>query len=185
MSEFDLHTSEFTASEARIILQELFPARKLVLSQLTFFNQSGVSIPSGASIKRGRRCYRVSDLLPIALVLALKEQGIPNKNVARVPALIQAHLNDIFSSRDACQISGIDDIVYLSLPGCQTPDEAIVKLLDGSSMHLFWSYDAGYLSKEIVRVTSRLMAEGAFDVSDLVKGTTAEVTSIGFKRAVA
>jgi DNA-binding transcriptional MerR regulator len=185
MSDFDLNTSEFTASEARIILQELFPARKLVLSQLTFFNQSGVSIPSGANIKRGRRCYRVYDLLPIALVLALKEQGIPNKNVARVPALIQAHLNEIFSSKEACQISGIDDIVYLSLPGSHAPDEAIVKLLYGSSVHFFWSYDAAYLSKEIIRVTNRLMAEGAFDVCEVPNVTTSQVTSIHFKRAVA
>ena len=68
---------EFSASEIRQVLQGLFPHRRLVLSQFTFFNNIGVSLPTGETFRRGRRCYRLEDILSIATVLALKEEGIP------------------------------------------------------------------------------------------------------------
>ncbi len=156
---------EFTATEARVILQDLFPARKLVLSQLTSYNQSGVGSPSGERIVRGRKCYKIADLLPIALVLALKEQGIPNKNVSLLPSMIREHSDLIFSLQDSCQVSGIGDLVYLALPGSNETDIVLERLLSGDSMEIFWSYDVGGLAKEMYRVTERLLSEGRFDNS--------------------
>jgi len=116
----DASSFEYNASEVRMILQELFPSRKLVLSQFTFFNQSGVGKPSGTTTRRGRRCYRLPDLLPIATILALKEQGIPNKNVDKAPPLVQDNADLIFSTEGPCQLSGVGDLVHLSLPKQKT-----------------------------------------------------------------
>lgn len=179
MSHSSIDTFEFTATEVRIILQDLFPARKLVLSQLTFFNQSGVCTPSGEKVIRGRKCYRVQDLLPIALVLALKEQGIPNKNVALVPSLVKEHSEFIFLLEDSCQISGTGDYVHLALPGSQEKDQALEHFLSGSSMDIFWSYDVGSLAKEICRVTERLISEGRFDSSNEAAFATKEAIARG------
>jgi hypothetical protein len=165
MSQHSIEAFEFTATEARIILQDIFPARKLVLSQLTFFNQNGVGSPSGSKVIRGRRCYRIFDLLPIALMLALKEQGIPNKNVVRVPSLIKEHSSYIFSLQGACQISGIGDLVHLSLPGSDRTDVVLECLLSGGSGEIFWSFDVGGLAREMYRVTERLVTEGRFETS--------------------
>ncbi len=121
MQALELHKGknedpEFNASEVRRVLQELFPTRKLVLSQFTFFNQIGVSKPSGESFRRGRRCYKTQDLLPIAVVLALKEQGIPNKNISLVPALVQENCEKIFMTGAGARISGYKDTVCINFP---------------------------------------------------------------------
>jgi len=130
--------NEYSATQVRLILQELFPSRKLVLSQLTFFNQIGVSVPTGAGFKRGRRLYRLRDLLPIAVVLALKEQGIPNKNVERAPSFIQEHADEIFKLGSPVQLSGIGDVVYLNLGRGENieRDLAVEALLAGPELNL-------------------------------------------------
>ncbi len=154
---------EFNASETRKILQELFPTRKLVLSQFTFFNQIGVSKPSGESFRRGRRCYRAQDLLPIAVVLALKEQGIPNKNILLVPGVIQENCEKIFKSNDNVKISGYKDSVSLNYAEEGKEDLALNSMLesldfDHSEQNLYWSYDVSSLAHEIEAIVNRLFS---------------------------
>lgn len=191
-------TSEYNASEVRMILQELFPSRKLVLSQFTFFNQSGVGKPSGNTTRRGRRCYRLSDLLPIATILALKEQGIPNKNVDKAPPLVQDLADQIFSADGPCQLSGVGDLVHLSLPkqrilsavtssavtSTEGVDLAVIALLDNATSDFFWSYDVGFLALELVRVTNRLLREGKFTSTENKTDSVHELSALN-KRAVA
>lgn len=183
LSIFEL---EYTATEARLILQDLFPSRKLVLSQFTFYNQNGVGSPSGTRLVRGRRCYKLVDLLPIAIVLALKEQGIPNKNVSLVPSIIKEHSSLIFSIEGSCQISGIGEVVHLKLPNSSSKeiDPAIEYFLSGQSDEMFWSYDVGSLAKEISRITERLLLEGKFDSSNEQSDTIMEKVFYPIKLAV-
>ena len=151
---------EFNASETRKILQELFPTRKLVLSQFTFFNQVGVSKPSGDSFRRGRRCYKAQDLLPIAVVLALKEQGIPNKNIASVPEIIQENSARIFESGSGTRISGFRDTISLNFVNENSEDHALNAMLacdvvDHTIQNLFWSYDVGSLAQDINQIVRK------------------------------
>ncbi|HMO16913.1 MAG TPA: hypothetical protein PKA63_01090 [Oligoflexia bacterium] len=169
--------NEYTASQVRLILQELFPSRKLVLSQLTFFNQMGISVPSGNGFRRGRRLYRLRDLLPIAVVLALKEQGIPNKNVELAPACVQEHADEIFKLGSPVRLSGIGEIVHLDLGRISDnrkneSDKAIEFLLSGQSMDLFWSYDVGFLALELSRVCTRLHVENKLDNDPVSKNSS-------------
>ncbi len=73
--------TEYSASDIRKLLQQLFPQRRLVLSQFTFFSHRGVARATGETYRRGRRCYRLHDILSIASIIALKEEGIPLKNI--------------------------------------------------------------------------------------------------------
>lgn len=142
---------EYSATELRRILQELFPTRKLVLSQFTFYNQIGVARPTGETFKRGRRCYRLGDILPIACVLALKEKGIPLKNIQSVPSLVQERASQIFAHGSNCFISGYGSAVNLLMHDDQSPDICLESFLDESEevAQLFWSYDVGLLAARL------------------------------------
>ena len=144
---------EYSASEIRRILQQLFPQRKLVLSQLTFFNQVGVSRPTGETFRRGRRCYRLTDILPIACVLALKEQGISLKSIAAVPKLIQEKAGEILSHGPAYRLLGFGQSIEFITHG-KTSEVVLQEFLESSSEPkvLFWSYDVGLLAQQLKEV---------------------------------
>ena len=175
--------NEFSASEIRKLLQELFPLRRLVLSQFTFFNQIGVAKPTGETFRRKRRCYKIADVLPIAVVLALKEQGIPLKNIAHVPLLIQEKAQEIFQFGKGCRLYGMGDSISLKLPeesGLSSGSSLQIDPLDvllgtGSSpldptvtaghgaeiaetgsatMGIFWGFDVGELAENLCRAAS-------------------------------
>ncbi len=150
---------EFSASEIRQILQAFYPHRRLVLSQFTFFNQIGVARPTGNSYRRGRRCYRLQDLLSIACVLALKEEGIPLKNIDRVPPLVQEHADRIFNIGSGCRLSGFGDEICLTFPG----EPAIVQpfedfIANDNAPLLFWAFDVGMLSQQLTAVAAQYQA---------------------------
>ncbi len=145
--------SEYTASDIRKILQHLFPHRRLVLSQFTFFNQIGVARPSGESFRRGRRCYQLEDILPIAAVLALKEEGIPLKNITSVPALLQERRSSIFQAGAGSRLYGFGEVVSLMIPAENTENLALEAFLQNTGdPRLFWSYDVGVLSQQITAI---------------------------------
>ncbi|MBP9837450.1 MAG: hypothetical protein KBC84_01920 [Proteobacteria bacterium] len=147
--------SEFTASDVQKILQEIFPLRRLVLSQFTFFNHIGVGKPTGETFKRNRRCYKLTDILPIACVLSLKEKGIPLKNVSDVPRLIQENSLSIFTSQSPIRLSGVGEKVHLDL---NNPENlAIMELLENpTSTNVFWSFDVSAVALQILDITERL-----------------------------
>lgn len=141
---------EYSASQIRRILQQLFPTRRLVLSQFTFFNQIGVARPTGETLRRGRRCYRLEDILSIACVLALKEEGIPLKNIEVVPNLIQENAAKIFLNGDGCRLSGFGSTIHLMFPGDSWEYTALEPFLNTADSTLtFWSYDVGMLARQI------------------------------------
>ncbi|HQH26183.1 MAG TPA: hypothetical protein PLP17_02210 [Oligoflexia bacterium] len=147
---------EYSAIQIRGILQELFPHRRLVLSQFTFFNHSGVARPTGSTFRRGRRCYRLEDLLPIACILALKEEGIPYKNVEEVPLLIQQNAERIFACGSGCRLSGCGDTVTLTFPGEETANPALLHYLEEETpLMLFWGFDVGLLAEQLRAIASR------------------------------
>ncbi len=150
--------AEYSATELRRILQELFPHRRLVLSQFTFYNQVGVARPTGETFRRKRRCYRLVDILPIACILALKEQGIPLKNIASVPGLVQEHSLEIFKTGRGCRLSGMGDTIHLHIPGQNDAAGALAHLLEseGDVPTLFWGFDVGELSEQLSEVVMRL-----------------------------
>ena len=141
---------EYSASEIRKLLQQLFPNRRLVLSQFTFFNQIGIAKPSGETFRRGRRCYKLEDVLSIALVLALKEEGIPFKNIEELPKLVQLHAKTIFTVGEGCRVSGYGSEIDLQIPGVNYSTRSLETLIAESDRPLlFWSYDVGVLAKRI------------------------------------
>ena len=146
---------EYSASEIRKILQQLFPQRRLVLSQFTFFNQIGVAHPSGNTFRRGRRCYRLEDILSIGCVLALKEEGIPLKNIKQVPALIQENSELIFRAGLNCRLYGYKDLISLKLPQDSSAIEPLEIFLTEESPEpkLFWSYDVGALAEQLRQIS--------------------------------
>ncbi len=150
------NNSEYSASELRRLLQELFPHRRLVLSQFTFYNQIGVAKPTGETFRRKRRCYRLVDILPIACVLSLKEQGIPLKNIAAVPGLIQENAARIFATGKGCRLSGAGDTVQLQMPGEEATQAALDTLLDGLCGSLFWGFDVGELAEQLYSAVARM-----------------------------
>ncbi len=168
-SDEDIEALELNASGVRRILQEIFPLRRLVLSQFTLYNQLGITIPSGKTYSRGRRCYKVRDLLAVALILALKEQGIPNKNLENLPSLIHSEVDNIFSLGRGSIVSGFDNALSLRLLGSQTNDGALSEMLDfdknkyhavnptlAPSYPIYWAYDVGYLSEDLIKVSKTL-----------------------------
>ena len=161
MLEKDIGSSEsveqeYSASEVRKLLQILFPQRRLVLSQFTFFNQVGVSTPSGSTSRRGRRCYRLQDLLSIACVLALKEEGIPYKNLEGLPKMIQDSLTKIFSFQEACIASGWGAKVNLCF-GLETSNaDSLTSFLDQADLlSLFWSFDVSSLAQQLLAASAK------------------------------
>ena len=158
------HT-EYSATQIRKMLQELFPQRRLVLSQFTFFNHAGVAKATGTTFRRGRRCYRLEDILSIACILALKEEGIPYKNVEQVPPLIQDNSEQIFALGDGCRISGFGDTVSLVIPGQAQENPALERYLaDESGLMLFWSFNVGLLAGQLRAIASgeSVAAQGLF-----------------------
>lgn len=165
--------NEYTASEIRTILQAMFPHRRLVLSQFTFFNQVGVARPTGATFRRKRRCYRLVDVLPIACVLQLKEEGIPLKNIEPVPALIQNHLERIFATGQGCRLTGHGSAIALTFPGDTSVPTPLEQFLNGAQSDagsspeqsdtvtgsfgggLLWGFDVGLIAERLVDVVSR------------------------------
>lgn len=144
---------EYSASDIRKILQQIFPNRRLVLSQFTFFNQCGVARPTGETFRRGRRCYRLVDLLSIATVLALKEEGIPLKNIEAVPALIQDRAEQIFEIGENCRLSGFGSRIALKLPGDTSYNLPLDTFLaEEQGCALYWSYDVGALARRLEAV---------------------------------
>ena len=146
---------EFSAIEVREIIQKLFPHRKLVLSQFTFFGHAGVARPTGDTYRRGRRCFKLADLLPIAAVLALKEQGIPLKNIEEAPALIQMHIQDIFNT-PGCKLSGFGKNICITIPGKNVQNNALDEFLNpnGNDSCLFWTFDLSMLSAQLYQIGS-------------------------------
>ena len=148
--------TEYSASDIRKILQGLFPQRRLVLSQFTFFNQVGVAKATGKTFRRGRRCYRLEDLLSIACILALKEEGIPYKNVESVPALIQDNSDKIFAAGEGCRLSGFGETVSLSFPHEEKDEAALDSFLSGEQTSLlFWCFDVGLLAEQLRLVATQ------------------------------
>ena len=139
----------------RKILQTLFPQRRLVLSQFTFFNHAGVAKPTGSLFRRGRRCYRLEDILPIAAVLALKEEGIPLKNLGQAPQKIQENLAEIFRTGSQVLLNGFGSVISLQLNGqAGTSDAALDAFLnaDTERPQLFWSYNVSDLARQLLAV---------------------------------
>lgn len=152
----EFNGQEYSASEVRKLLQILFPQRRLVLSQFTFFNQVGVSAPSGETSRRGRRCYRLADLLSIACVLALKEEGIPYKNLEGLPQMIQGSLDKIFSFKEVCIASGWGSKVNLTFGNQASQADSIVSFLDEPNLlGLFWSFDVSDLARQLIEASEK------------------------------
>lgn len=145
---------EYSASQLRKILQTLFPHRRLVLSQFTFFNHIGVITPTGETYKRGRRCYRLTDILSVACVLALKEEGIPLKNINQVPELIRARAGEIFEQGSSLRLSGFGQTVFLQDLTTTQNDTALDAFLNEPDQTLlYWNYDVGLLARKLKEVT--------------------------------
>lgn len=146
----DSAQKEYSASEVRKLLQRLFPHRRLVLSQFTYYNQCGVAKPLGNSYRRGRRCYRLMDVLPIASVLALKEEGIPLKNIEALPPLIHDNLERIFDAGPNTRLHGYGQDIVLLFPGEEAPNVALQSFLtEFQSPSLYWSFDVGLLARQL------------------------------------
>ena len=146
---------EYSASDIRKILQQLFPHRRLVLSQFTFFNQTGVAKPTGETQKRGRQCYRLEDILPIAVVLALKEEGIPLKNISDAPRIIQENAARIFATGENCLLSGHGENISLNMPGEFSVNNALESLLNGEGINkIFWCIDVGVLAIQLQKAVA-------------------------------
>jgi DNA-binding transcriptional MerR regulator len=151
-----MESMEYSATQIRKMLHGLFPQRRLVLSQFTFFNHAGVSRATGSTFRRGRRCYRLPDILPIACILALKEEGIPYKNVESLPALIQDNADRILEIGDGCRLSGFGNSVNLMFPDQIGEPSALQSFLEGDSeMMIFWSFNIGLLAEQLRAVADR------------------------------
>ena len=154
----DIFSLEFSATEVRKLLQILFPQRRLVLSQFTFFNQAGLSTPTGKTTRRGRRCYCLQDLLSIAFLLALKEEGIPYKNLDNLPKVIQENLSRIFSFKEECIASGWGKNVDLCFGDDARQSNSIASFLsEDKVLGLFWSFDVSSLAKQLVQCCEQYM----------------------------
>lgn len=152
-----MEAMEYSASEIRKILQQLFPQRRLVLSQFTFYNHCGVAKPTGDTFRRGRRRYRLPDILPIACVLALKEEGIPLKNISLLPTLVQECAEKIVGSGESCKLSGYGEHIHIENGTANTALEAFLLNTDGT--HIFWSYDVGLLAKQLKNIIFNQQSE--------------------------
>jgi len=151
-----LSDEEYTASHIRKLLQQLFPHRKLVLSQFTFFCQTGVSAPSGEQVRRGRRCFKLVDILPMASLLGVKEEGIPYKNADSLPLLVRDNAEKIFLSGPGTLIAGFGKDLSIRFPKESWTGSAVEAFLDCETQpgeqRLFWSYDVGELAKQLLSV---------------------------------
>ncbi len=143
---------EYSACEIRKVLQELFPHRRLVLSQFTFFNQIGVAKANGSSFRRGRRCYLLKDILPIACVLALKEEGIPLKNLGDAPQRIQKNIDKIFNQDISSILMGYGDTISLDISDGEPDQRALNEFLEFGDKKLFWSFDLTSMAAQLQSV---------------------------------
>lgn len=152
-----MNNLEYSATEIRKILQGLFPHRRLVLSQFTFFNQIGIAKPTGQNFKRGRRCYRLEDILSIACILALKEEGIPFKNIESVPTLIQENVEKIFLYGEGVRLSGHGEAIDLRFPGDNSENPALDSFFSGQRDELiFWGFDVGLLATQLCDIAEQM-----------------------------
>ncbi len=154
------NTREYTAIEIREIMQQVFPTRKLVLSQLTFFGHLGAVKATGESFKRGRRCYHIADLLPFACIISLKEQGIPLKNIKELPTLLQNNITSICSRNSGCKVSGYGDTVSLTIDGEMIENAALDEFLALEKQSIFWSFDLSTLVNKLNQLTSTTIKVG-------------------------
>ncbi len=154
---------EYSAIEVRSILQNMFPKRKLVLSQITFFNRNGVCEPTGKTFKRGRRRYRLADLLSVVTVLALKEKGIPLKNISSLPTLLKENATDILSDPTGYQVSGYAKEVSLTKIGDVSKNDVLTRFLNCSNpdSSFFWSFDLPPLISKLLEVSNLKEAKRA------------------------
>jgi hypothetical protein len=144
---------EYSACEIRRILQALFPNRRLVLSQFTFFNQIGLAKATGNELRRGRRCYTLENILPIAAVLALKEEGIPFKNLGDVHNAIHDKLDKIFDASETSLLMGYGDCVRLNIASESTPMDPLDLMLGSTnSPSLFWCFNLGVLAQQLITI---------------------------------
>ena len=150
------YVREYNAIEIRSIVQQLFPNRKLVLSQFTFFGHLGVAKATGNTFRRGRRCYRLIDILSVACVLSLKEQGIPLRNIESVPSLIQHYSKILFSKESGCKLSGYGNTVSLFIPGESEDNSALSEFLNPASSKraIFWTFDISALVANLKRISA-------------------------------
>lgn len=161
--------TEYTGIEARELLNELFPHRKLVLSQLTFFQRSGVTVPSGGTYRRKRRCYKLEDLLPLAVLIALKDSGIPMKNAKDVPDIIKDNSKTLFSLGKGCRVVGYGEKAELVLPDQRPSTVSIINsYLDGDVKSFLWSYDVGKLAHQLLDLAHKFQ-DRLFDGIDEAK----------------
>jgi hypothetical protein len=143
--------NEYSACEVRKILQHLFPQRQLVLSQLTFFAHSGVSEATGSTFRRGRRCYRLEDMLSIGCVLSLKENGIPLKAISELPALIRSLASRIMQLEDRCYVSGWGENVLLHFESeIKSPPPLELFLNSEQQLGIFWSLDLTDFARSLI-----------------------------------
>lgn len=155
---------EYSAIEVRALLQQIFPKRKLVLSQLTLYMQLGVCQPSGQTTRRKRRCFRLEDLLPLAVVMSLKEQGVPLKNLDGLPELLRENVAHIFSRGQGCRLSGFAGQFCLQIPGVSSksehpPLQALLGEGPEIAFNTFWGIDVGLIAEQLIDVSLKLKAE--------------------------
>ncbi|MDR2337450.1 MAG: hypothetical protein LBE20_02230 [Deltaproteobacteria bacterium] len=155
------NNKEYSTIEVRNFIQRLFPNRKLVLSQFTFFGHLGVAKATGNTFRRGRRCYRLVDMLSIACVISLKEQGIALKNIEAVPALIQSNVENIFVKKSSCKLNGYGNTISLVIPDELTHNLALEQFLDKNlDKHaIFWSFDLSALVNNIKALAHEEIAD--------------------------
>ena len=168
---------EYTASDLRALMKDLFPHRSLVLSQFTLFCRSGVSSATGSSFKRGRRCFRLEDLLPMAAVVALKEEGVSLSAVPSLPSLVRENAPDIFEFGAGCRLFFCSGLLSLFMPGLSAPGSSVAafrnacgsaleSFLDGSAGPVFcWGFDIGLLAERLLEVAGGRCAEKSLRVA--------------------
>ena len=91
-------------------------------------------------------------MLPIALVLALKEEGIPFKNIEVVPDLIRSKASQILKMGPGSRVSGQGETIGLSLAEEEDTVPALEELLKEGSVKFFWSFDVGILATQLQAV---------------------------------
>lgn len=143
---------EYSTAEVRNLMLEIFPHRKLVLSQFTFFQQVGVITPTGCTQKRGRKCFRLTDLLSLVAVLELKERGIALKGIEQVPSMIRNQIEEVFKLDTTWRLSGYKG--HCSLKNEDQTDDALNAFLsdNNSCGKLFWSIDLSMLASKLLEV---------------------------------
>lgn len=153
MTTSSIFSVEYNATEMRELLVQLFPYRRLVLSQFTFFSNEGMVEATGQTLRRGRRCYRITDILPMVCIFALKERGIPLKNIKELPQAIRENIDLIFNREHQARIFGYGNSVSLLFDqDCRSSEELKCFLSDNNSHNLYWMYNLSELAANLLRV---------------------------------